>query len=281
MNTIETYSAVCMKCSREVTKHYSTSFSWAIKLLHKDLQQQIHAIYGFVRLADEIVDTFHQYDKEKLLNVFRSDVYAAIHNKVSLNPVLQSFQLTIHQYNIPLQLVDDFLESMEMDLDKKVYHTHEELDSYIYGSAEVVGLMCLMVFCEGNEALYNDLAPAAQQLGAAFQKINFLRDLEDDQSHLQRSYFPGVDLRNFDEQVKQTVENGIATDFEAAMKGILKLPIKARFGVYVAYRYYFSLFKRIRKQRAASILQQRIRIPNVQKLAIILDAGIRSKMGAW
>ena len=281
MNTIGTFTAASALCSKSITTLYSTSFSWAIRLLHPKLQPHIHAIYGFVRLADEIVDTFHAHDKRTMLEDLRQQTFSAIREGISLNPVLQSFQHTVNAFNIPAHLIESFLGSMAMDLDKKQYHTQEETDGYIYGSAEVVGLMCLMVFCEGQQSLYEQLTPAARQLGAAFQKVNFLRDLEDDNSLLQRRYFPDIDLATFDVHAKRKVEANIKKDFIHAFEGIRGLPVKARFGVYVAYRYYLSLFHRICRHQPSFIRQHRVRVPNYRKLAIILDAGLRNSIGAW
>lgn len=265
------------QCSRITTEMYSTSFSSAIKLLHKELRTPIFNIYGFVRFADEIVDTLHQYDKQQLLDEFRKDTYAAIERGISLNPILQSFQMTVNSYGIDIRLIDAFFHSMEMDLNKNKYdsNTYKE---YIYGSAEVVGLMCLFVFCEGDKALYEKLKPAAQSLGAAFQKVNFLRDVKADYGQLSRTYFPEVDFTNFSTSMKKGIENDIASDFTNAYNGIVLLPAKARFGVYVAYKYYLSLFKKIKKTKPSGILETRIRIPNYSKAFILAKAGIRTQL---
>jgi phytoene/squalene synthetase len=278
MNTIQTYRDAALKCSQAITCHYSTSFSWAIRLLHEDLQPHIHAIYGFVRLADEIVDTFHEYDKRTLLAALCEDTQAAIRNGISLNPVLQSFQYTVNRYQIDQALINAFLYSMELDLDKKEYHTQSELDEYIYGSAEVVGLMCLKVFCDGDEKTYRKLTPAAKKLGAALQKINFLRDLDADIHDLQRSYFPAMGTGRFDAPTKQLIEDDITADMKAAFDGVRALPVNARLGVYIAYRYYLSLFNRIKHHKPAFIKAHRVRVPDFYKLMIILDAGLRSRM---
>lgn len=265
-------------CSKIVTQRYSTSFASAIRMLHKDLRTPIFNIYGFVRFADEIVDTFHDHDKEELLEQFKAETYDSIKRGISLNPVLNSFQRTVNQYNIDLKLVDAFFRSMEMDLSKKVYDVlgYEE---YIYGSAEVVGLMCLYVFCEGDKALYEKLEPSARSLGAAFQKVNFLRDIKADYAGLSRTYFPGCDFNNFTEREKQQIEEDIAGDFRAAFEGIKQLPLKARFGVYVAYKYYLSLFKKIRRLKPSSILESRIRIPDFLKAYIVFRAGVKNQLG--
>ncbi len=267
---------VSQQCSKITTEKYSTSFSSAIKLLHESLRTPIYNIYGLVRFADEIVDTFHEHDKQNLLAQFRSETFQAIEKKISLNPILHSFQLTVNQYNIDLQLVEAFFDSMEQDLNKSCYD-EQGYNQYIYGSAEVVGLMCLYVFCEGDKRAYNKLQPCAQALGAAFQKVNFLRDLKADYQDLNRTYFPGVDFKNFTPAIKQKIEDEIANDFEKAYLGILQLPVKARFGVYVAYKYYLSLFKKIRKSKPALLLHNRIRIPNYSKAFIVMRAGLRSQ----
>lgn len=265
-------------CSKIVTQRYSTSFASAIRMLHKDLRTPIFNIYGFVRFADEIVDTFHDHDKEELLEQFKAETYESIKRGISLNPVLNSFQRTVNQYNIDLKLVDAFFRSMEMDLSKKVYDVlgYEE---YIYGSAEVVGLMCLYVFCEGDKAIYEKLEPSARSLGAAFQKVNFLRDIKADYAGLSRTYFPGCDFNNFTERDKKQIEEDIAKDFRAAFEGIKQLPMKARFGVYVAYKYYLSLFKKIKRLKPASILDARIRIPDFLKAMIVFRAGVKNQLG--
>ncbi len=277
---IKLFHDVSQQCSKAVTEKYSTSFSSAIKLLHPDLRTPIYNIYGFVRFADEIVDTFHQYRKEELLSEFKKDTYAAIDRGISLNPILHSFQITVRNYNISLDLVESFFNSMEMDLSKTQYNSNGYKE-YIYGSAEVVGLMCLYVFCEGDKNLYADLKPSAQALGAAFQKVNFLRDVKADYELLNRSYFPEVDFTNFTPSMKKQIEMDIATDFENAYEGILNLPTKARFGVYVAYKYYLSLFKKIKRTAPAHILEQRIRIPNYGKAYIVTKAGLRRQLNLY
>jgi 15-cis-phytoene synthase len=278
MNNVSLFNLVSYNCSKTVTEQYSTSFFSAIKLLSKDLRKPIYAIYGMVRLADEIVDTFHEFDKETLLNEFKRDTFLAIKNKISVNPILQSFQQTVHRYNIDHSLIEAFFDSMEADLKKQQYLNAKEFNEYIYGSAEVVGLMCLYTFCDGNQVLFNELKDYARALGAAFQKINFLRDLQADVEELNRSYFPGFEKGNFNERQKQAIEDDIEADFQMAYEGIKRLPICARFGVYVAYRYYLALFKKVKNARAATILQQRIRIPNHQKLVIVFKAGVRNQL---
>ena len=274
---IQLFHTVSENCSRMVTENYSTSFSSAIRLLHKDLQAPIHNIYGFVRFTDEIVDSFHEYDKAFLLQQFRDATYDALKRGISLNPVLNSFQRTVNGYNIDTSLVDSFFRSMESDLSKSVYD-QKDYTEYIYGSAEVVGLMCLHVFCEGNIELYKELEQPARALGAAFQKVNFLRDFKADYNGLSRIYFPGCDFNNFTEQQKKEIEEDIHHDFHTAYRGILKLPVKARFGVYVAYKYYSSLFKKIIKTKPARVLEKRISIPNYRKALIILRAGVKNQL---
>jgi phytoene synthase len=264
-------------CSRIVTETYSTSFSSAIKLLHKDLRTPIHNIYGFVRLADEIVDTFHEHDKSFLLQQFKKETYDAIERGISLNPILHSFQRTVNQYDIDRELIGAFFHSMEMDLTKQS-HDCETYREYVYGSAEVVGLMCLFVFCEGDKKNYEELKTPARSLGAAFQKVNFLRDIKADYTGLSRIYFPGCDFKNFTEEDKRIIEEEIQADFREAYAGILKLPAKARFGVYVAYKYYLSLFKKIKRLKPESVLEQRIRIPDYYKAMIIVRAGLKNQL---
>ncbi|HVZ24998.1 MAG TPA: phytoene/squalene synthase family protein [Sediminibacterium sp.] len=274
---LQLFHEVSQDCSRLVTEQYSTSFSSAIRLLHKDLRTPVCNIYGFVRFADEIVDTFHQYNKTVLLDEFEQETYAAIERGISLNPILHSFQMTVNKYHVPMDLISAFLKSMRMDLDKQRYD-NETYAEYIYGSAEVVGLMCLCVFCEGNTAQYEELKPYARSLGAAFQKVNFLRDLKADYEGLERVYFPGCDFRNFTCLDKASIERDIVADFQQAYRGIRLLPVKARFGVYVAYKYYLSLFHKIEKVKPQRIMKERIRIPDYGKLLILAKAGIRSQL---
>lgn len=271
------FHEVSQQCSRMTTEKYSTSFASAIKLLHPELRQPIYNIYGFVRFADEIVDTFHDYKKAQLLANFKSETFAAIRDGISLNPILNSFQATINGFNIDHQLIQAFFNSMEMDLHYSM-HSDSSYSDYIYGSAEVVGLMCLYVFCDGNRKQYDKLKPAARSLGAAFQKVNFLRDMSSDYNFLSRIYFPGVDFRNFTQEMKDKIERDISNDFEKAYEGVIALPWKARFGVYVAFKYYFSLFKKIRRTRASRILGTRIRIPDYQKALIVARAGVKNQL---
>lgn len=274
---MEIFHDVCRECSQRTTERYSTSFSSAIRLLHKDLRTPIYNIYGFVRFADEIVDTFHQFDKESLLSEFKDETWRSIERGISTNPILHSFQETVNRYHIDHALISAFFKSMEFDLDRKSYD-RKGYEEYIYGSAEVVGLMCLYVFCEGNVELYTKLKPYAQALGSAFQKVNFLRDMKADFQVLSRTYFPGVDFSNFTAQKKKQVEDDIAADFRMAYEGITMLPMKARFGVYVAYKYYLSLFGKIKKSKPQVLLEDRIRIPNYSKAFILVRAGLRSQL---
>ncbi|MEO8403545.1 MAG: phytoene/squalene synthase family protein [Chitinophagaceae bacterium] len=274
---LDLFNNVSEDCSRIVTEKYSTSFSSAIRLLHRDLRKPIFNIYGFVRFTDEIVDTFHDYDKKTLLEEFKKETYGAIERGICCNPILNSFQCTVNKYNIGHDLIEAFFQSMEMDLTRQTYD-EKKYGEYIYGSAEVVGLMCLCVFCEGKEDMYEKLKGSARSLGAAFQKVNFLRDISADFNGLSRVYFPGCDFDNFTQQQKLQIEKDINNDFSEAYKGILKLPLKARFGVYVAYKYYLSLFKKIKKMEPQGIFEQRIRIPNYRKLIIILRAGVKNHL---
>lgn len=271
------FHEVSQDCSRITTEKYSTSFFSAIKLLHKDYRTPICNIYGFVRFADEIVDSFHGHAKDELLFDFKKSTFEAIEKKISLNPILNSFQLTVNEYQIDHKLINAFLYSMELDLEKREYDK-AGYEEYIYGSAEVVGLMCLQVFCAGHPQQYEHLKPYARSLGAAFQKVNFLRDLRADFEGLDRVYFPGCNFNNFTETDKLAIERDIQKDFDHAFEGIQKLPIKARFGVYVAFKYYLSLFKKIKKIQPQKIMQQRIRIPDYGKFFILAKAGIRSQM---
>jgi 15-cis-phytoene synthase len=273
---MQLFHDVSNECSKLTTKKYSTSFSSAIKLLHKDFRTPVYNIYGFVRFADEIVDTFHEHNKEKLLCEFKNETYKAIERKISLNPILHSFQQTVDTYKIDTGLIDAFFKSMEYDLCKKMYDV-TSYNNYVYGSAEVVGLMCLTIFCEKDCKKYESLKPYAQSLGAAFQKVNFLRDIKSDYQQLERMYFPEVDFRNFTAGIKKSIEDEIMKDFAHAYIGIVQLPLKARFGVYVAYKYYFSLFRKIRQTQAAKILDQRIRIPYYSKAFIVVRAGLKNQ----
>lgn len=274
---MQIFHDVSAECSKLTTHRYSTSFSSAIKLLHNDMRTPIYNIYGFVRFADEIVDTFHNYNKLELLSEFKRETYHAITRRISLNPILHSFQATVNKYEIDHNLIEAFFRSMEFDLDQTRYDSAAYRE-YIYGSAEVVGLMCLHIFCENDKAKFALLKPYAQSLGAAFQKVNFLRDLKADFQQLNRTYFPQVDFNNFTHEMKRQIESEIANDFEHAYKGIVQLPLKVRFGVYVAYKYYLSLFKKICKTQPACIMEQRIRIPNYSKAFIVVRAGVKNQL---
>ncbi len=274
MDQIALYHRNSFKCSKITTQNYSTSFSLGILSLNKKFRDPIYGIYGFVRFADEIVDTFHHHQKQLLIDRFEQDTYAAINEKISLNPILHSFQLVVNKYGIEQELISQFLSSMKMDLSQK-NHEQQSFETYILGSAEVVGLMCLRVFTEGNNDYYQRLKPQAMKLGAAFQKINFLRDLKADYFSLGRAYFPGFELEKFNEQKKLQIELDIAKDFEAGLEGIKQLPYGARFGVYVAYVYYFALFTKIQSLSASRILTERIRIPDFRKYMLIVRCYFR------
>lgn len=263
--------------SKETTQKYSTSFSLGILALGASIRPAIYAIYGYVRLADEIVDSFHGYDRSKLLERFRTETKAALDERISLNPILHAFQETVHRYGLRYQLIHQFLNSMEMDL-HDIDYDQEKYNEYILGSAEVVGLMCLQVFVEGDTMAYERLKPYAMKLGSAFQKINFLRDLKEDYHVLGRTYFPNVDLALFDNAIKSNIESEIEAEFKEALKGIKKLPDSSKFGVYLAYRYYWSLFCKIRNIPAQKIINQRIRIPNGQKISLAMSSYVQYKM---
>ena len=272
------FDQVSESCSRIVTESYSTSFTLATKMLDSSIRQDIYNIYGFVRFADEIVDSFHNYDKKELLDLFEKDLKKSIVDKISLNPILNSFQKTINSYQIDYELVDSFLNSMKLDLDKKKYLTKKEFDQYVYGSADVVGLMCLKVFVKGNKNQYDDLRPYAMSLGSAFQKVNFLRDLKADHDGLNRSYFPNLNIDEFDEPSKKIILDEIDKDFRHALKGIFKLPSSARFGVYTAYKYYLKLLNKLRKTHPLKIKSSRIRVPNYQKVNVLARSYVRYRL---
>ena len=271
------FDNVSVQCSKIATRAYSTSFTLGIYFLKNKLRNPIYSIYGFVRFADEIVDSFHGYDKKYLFEKFSSDTYEAIEQGISLNPVLNSFQHVVNQYTIDKTLIEVFLASMEMDLEKQNY-SKEKYDEYILGSAEVVGLMCLHVFTEGNAKLYEELKPFAMKLGAAFQKVNFLRDLKADYTELSRSYFPDIDLSKFSIQSKRKIESEIEDDFREALQGIKKLPSSSKGGVYLAYVYYKSLFNKIKRLPAERVLTERIRISNGGKLRLMANSMFQYKM---
>ena len=267
---ISLFNEISQEFSKQVTIKYSTSFSLATKTLDSSIRNHIYNIYGFVRFADEIVDTFHDFPKKELLENFEKNLLMALDNKISLNPILNSFQITIHKFNIDYSLIEAFLKSMRWDLNKKKYKSQKEYKEYIYGSADVVGLMCLKVFVNGDQLKYDELMPNAMALGSAFQKVNFLRDLKNDFENLNRSYFPNIDFTNFSEESKKRIINEIKNDFNLALKGIKKLPNTSRLGVYTAYKYYLKLLYKLEKTPSLKIKTTRIRIPNYQKINLLL-----------
>jgi len=271
------FDDISHEMSMLTTKRYSTSFSLGISFLHKDLQKAIYAVYGFVRFSDEIVDSFHDFDKQHLLDDFKKQTYSAIEQKISLNPILNSFQWAVNKYKIPIDLIETFLQSMEMDLEKKTYN-QQKYEQYILGSAEVVGLMCLKIFVRGNEDEYEKLKESAMKLGAAFQKINFLRDLKADYNDLGRTYFPGIDLRQFNQTVKREIEADIEADFAEGYRGIKLLPKDSRFGVFMAYTYYYKLFQKIKSTKPEVILNKRVRIPNNKKYSLFVFSYLRHNL---
>ena len=272
------FDKVSEDSSKIVIKRYSTSFYFSSSLLSKSIRQDIFNIYGFVRLADEIVDTFHEFPKKELLNEFEEELWRSIENKISLNPILNSFQNTVNKYSIPNDLIRSFLDSMKMDLEKKEYNSVEEYKKYIYGSADVVGLMCLKVFVKGSDTLYSDLSDYAISLGSAFQKVNFLRDLKDDSNILKRVYFPNVNMDDFNEESKKEIINEIELDFKNAIKGIARLPKNSRFAVYIAYRYYNKLLKKLKRTSSENIVKKRVRIHNFQKFTVIARSYVKYQL---
>ena len=272
------FDSVSNQCSKTVTKSYSTSFSLATKMLSNSIRQDIYNIYGFVRFADEIVDTFHEYDKELLFNNFSKDLELALEHKISLNPILNSFQETYHKYGIEKHLVDAFMKSMRLDLHKSHYLTEQEYKEYIYGSADVVGLMCLKVFVKGDQEKYESLKDSAMSLGSAFQKVNFLRDLKADYEDLSRTYFPNTDLSQLDEASKQAIITDIENDFAKGLQGIKNLPMEAKFGVFMAYRYYNQLLKKLKKTPALQIKSTRIRVPNYKKFELLTRSYVKFQL---
>ncbi|MDH7444308.1 phytoene/squalene synthase family protein [Aquimarina sp. 2201CG14-23] len=263
------FDSVSYNCSKIVTTSYSTSFSLASKMLADSIRQDIYNIYGFVRFADEIVDSFHDYNKEQLFNDFETEMYRAIENRISLNPIINSFQHTVHKYNIQPELYEAFMKSMRLDLHKTDYLSDAEYKEYIYGSADVVGLMSLKVFVNGNQTKYDELKQSAMHLGSAFQKVNFLRDLKADFEDLSRTYFPNTDLTQLDEMSKQNIIDEIQEDFNKAFEGIMKLPVEAKFGVYTAYIYYKKLLNKLKATPSLEIKNTRIRVPNYQKFGLL------------
>jgi phytoene/squalene synthetase len=273
---IELYHNISKNASKHITRTYSTSFSLGIKLLDKSIHNAIYSIYGFVRLADEIVDTFHDFPKAEMLNEFKKDTYKSIDRKISVNPVLHSFQWVVNEYKIDMTLIDQFLKSMEQDLND-IEYSNDAYQEYIVGSAEVVGLMCLKVFVNGNQKLYNELEESARRLGAAFQKVNFLRDVKADYEDLGRTYFPDVDLTSFTAEEKSKIEEDIQNDFFHALQGIKKLPSSSRLGVFVAYRYYLSLFKKIKNIPSERLMKERIRVTNSKKIYITFESAFQNQ----
>ena len=272
------FDTVSYQCSKVVTKSYSTSFSLATKMLSKSIRMHIYNIYGFVRFADEIVDSFHDYNKEKLFNDFENDLESALEQKISLNPILNAFQYTFHNYQIDKELVTAFMKSMRMDLHKTDYLTDDEYKAYIYGSADVVGLMCLKVFVKGDTKKYNELKAMAMSLGSAFQKVNFLRDIKADHEVLNRTYFPNTDLNHLDEHAKQRIIDDIESDFEKGLNGIKKLPMEAKFGVFMAYRYYRQLLKKLKRTPALQIKNTRIRVSNPKKIELLMRSYVKYQL---
>ena len=272
------FDEVSYSCSENVTKTYSTSFSLATRLLSENIRKDIYNIYGFVRFADEIVDSFHDYNKTELFNDFSDDLEKSLTNKIHLNPILNSFQHTFHNYNIDKDLVDSFMKSMRMDLTKKKYSTVKEYKDYIYGSADVVGLMCLKVFVQGDSKLYNKLKNNAMKLGSAFQKVNFLRDLKADKEDLNRTYFPNTKFEKLNESEKNEIINEIENDFKDGLEGIKQLPLDAKFGVFMAYRYYNQLLKKLKKTPATEIINRRIRVPNLKKIELLTRSYVKYQL---
>ena len=274
----ELFDKISEECSKNVTKSYSTSFSLATKMLSSNIRQDIYNIYGFVRFADEIVDTFHSYNKKELFSRFVDDLNYSLIEGISLNPILNSFQKTVNKYNIDKSLIDAFLKSMEQDLEKKKYKSLKEYKDYIYGSADVVGLMCLKVFVGGNNDDFNRLKPYAMSLGSAFQKVNFLRDLNDDYKKLNRIYFPGIDYKTFNEDAKNNIMIDIEKDFSKALKGIYMLPNNSKFGVYAAYKYYKRLLRKLDRASYLQIKCKRVRVPNYQKVDVLARSYVRYRL---
>ncbi|MAW50674.1 MAG: phytoene synthase [Flavobacteriaceae bacterium] len=269
------FDSISEDLSKVVTEKYSTSFSIATKLIDNSIRQDIYNVYGFVRIADEIVDSFHQYPKKEILDSLEEDVYIAINRKISINPILNSFQKTVNKYKIDIKLIEAFLRSMRWDLNKKSYSNKNDYEEYIYGSADSVGLMCLKIFVKGDDILYKDLKKYAMALGSAFQKVNFLRDINTDFETLNRTYFPGVDVNKFDEKSKKNIIEEIEDDFNIALKGIVLLPNEARFGVYTAYKYYMKLLEKLKKTPSLKIKEARIRVPNYQKAYILINCYLK------
>ena len=274
----ELFDIVSEKCSKKVTETYSTSFSLATRMLGPSIRRDIYNIYGFVRFADEIVDTFHDYEKEILFNRFETALEEALNERISLNPILNSFQNTVHKYAIEKDLIDTFMASMRMDLTKNIYTTTQEFNEYIYGSADVVGLMCLKVFVKGDVEKYNELKESAMNLGSAFQKVNFLRDVKEDFENLSRTYFPNTNVNELDEVSKRKIITEIEENFNKGYEGILLLPHDAKLGVFIAYRYYKRLLKKLQQTPAIQIKNARIRVPNVEKIGLLTRSYLKYQL---
>jgi phytoene synthase len=274
----ELFDKLSFRCSHKVTSMYSTSFSHAVKMLRPKIQKDIYAIYGFVRFADEIVDSFHDYDKKLLLDEFETDLHKALDRKISLNPILNAFQQVVHKYEIDSELIDHFIKSMRADLNKQEYNNIQDYEAYIYGSADVVGLMCLKVFVQGDQKKYDELKTPAMKLGSAFQKVNFLRDIKDDNDTLHRSYFPHIQGHVIDKKAKEAIIMEINKDFDEAYQGIVQLPIEAKFGVYTAYIYYKNLLRKLTRTEASEIREKRIRISNAMKMVLLTKSFVNYKL---
>ena len=277
---MDIYDEISFKTSKLITKKYSTSFSIAVRSLPKEMRESIYSIYGFVRLADEIVDTFHTINQKLVLEDFEREYYKTLENGISMNPVLQSFGITVRKYHFPNELVDSFLKSMKADLSKQIYDNVIDLESYIHGSANVVGLMCLLVFLDGDKVKFNELEESAMKLGSAFQKVNFLRDLKADMQGLNRLYFPDVDMDNFTEEVKYVLIKDIQNDFDEAEKGIRELPGKSKLAVYIAFLYYKKLLQNLKNTPADKIARTRIRVPDVTKFILLGKAYMKYRLNS-
>jgi phytoene/squalene synthetase len=276
----ELFDKISLNASKHVTNEYSTSFSLGIKMLHQSIREPIYAVYGFVRLADEIVDSFHEFNKKELLDDFKKQTFQAIDVKISLNPILNSFQHAINYYQIDKWLIDAFFDSMEMDLEDQQYN-QETFDKYILGSAQVVGLMCLKIFCKGDSDQYESLRPGAMSLGSAFQKVNFLRDLKADKENLGRIYFPGMNNHEWTPELKEKIQADIKQDFIHALEAINRLPSNSKYGVYTAYRYYFKLFKKLENASFEELLTNRLRVPNYTKIRLLFTSKVRLSLGSY
>ena len=276
----ELFDKISLNASKHVTNEYSTSFSLGIKMLHQSIREPIYAVYGFVRLADEIVDSFHEFNKKELLDDFKKQTFQAIDVKISLNPILNSFQHAVNYYQIDKWLIDAFFDSMEMDLEDQQYN-QETFDKYILGSAQVVGLMCLKIFCKGDSDQYESLRPGAMSLGSAFKKVNFLRDLKADKENLGRIYFPGMNNHEWTPELKEKIQADIKQDFIHALEAINRLPSNSKYGVYTAYRYYFKLFKKLENASFEELLTNRLRVPNYTKIRLLFTSKVRLSLGSY